>query len=133
MKSTYETVWNDERIVAITPFVLNYNSQPFNIFSWKRIDGTFYDFVKTYQDFSKKIGRPAQRVDINLLTFILPPVFYNNGEFIGVVLVKNTGQSIFNGTEKIYKRRKYFSYIIEPKVIKSGIEPSKNAFAVVKI
>lgn len=133
MKSTYDRVWNDERIIAITPFVLNYSSEPFNIFSWKKNDKSFYDFVKTYQEFSKKKGRPAQRINAKVLTFIFPPVFYNHGEFRGIVLIKNTGQSIFNGTEKIYKKSKYFSYVIEPKAITSGIEPFKNAFAVVKI
>lgn len=54
-----QTVWNDPRIVAVTPFLLQYQHQPFDIFSWL-IPGNRepYPFYLAYQSIPKVSGDP---------------------------------------------------------------------------
>lgn len=56
-KKALEVAWNDNRIVAITPFILNYESYPFNDFSWIKKDDKsepFYDLIKNHEKISGK-------------------------------------------------------------------------------
>ncbi len=43
-KTAFESVWTDDRIVAVTPFLLNYQAPPFASFSWKKSDGSFFSY-----------------------------------------------------------------------------------------
>lgn len=55
-----KTVWNDEKIVAITPFILNYQAYPFDHFSWvKPDDQEFYPQFLVYQSINKVAGQPV--------------------------------------------------------------------------
>ncbi len=55
----FERVWNDERIVAITPFVLNYTSYPFSMFSWiNPSTGEYYSYYKVVMEIPKVKGKP---------------------------------------------------------------------------
>lgn len=58
-KQAAESVWNDPSIVAITPFILNYQSYPFSNFSWQ-IPATdkFYPQYDAYQHVAKVKGIP---------------------------------------------------------------------------
>lgn len=67
-----QNIWNDAQIVAITPFILNYQSYPFSAFSWvlPNRENEFYPFYYTYQSLAKVMGKPIlNRIfpDINLL------------------------------------------------------------------
>lgn len=61
-----ESVWNDSSIVAVTPFILNYQSYPFSNFSWQ-IPATdkFYPQYETYKNIAKVKGMPI--LDIHRL------------------------------------------------------------------
>lgn len=52
-------IWSDSRIVAITPFVLNYPAYPFSNFSWQ-IPGLarFYPQFDSYRSIPKTAGAP---------------------------------------------------------------------------
>jgi len=59
LKIAAETVWNDPRIVVVSPFVLNYQAYPFSNFSWKKVGGNeFYEFYDTYKQIPKIAGIP---------------------------------------------------------------------------
>lgn len=59
IKDADRTVWDDPRIAALTPFVLNYQAYPFSNFSWKKIGGDgFYSFYESYKSIPKKEGKP---------------------------------------------------------------------------
>lgn len=58
-KYAFENVWTDKNIVAITPFILNYQGGPFDIFSWKSSQAEYYDFYYKIKDLPKKEGKPA--------------------------------------------------------------------------
>lgn len=95
----FKTSWSDPRVVAVTPFILNYPQPPFDRFSWQKSDGSFYDFVKSVQDIPKIQGKPTQRVSGSILALFLPSFDFENSEVKGAVLVKNTGQSIWNNED----------------------------------
>ncbi len=52
-------VWLDENLVAITPFILNYQSYPFSNFSWQKyLSDDFYPQYEMYQKIQKIEGKP---------------------------------------------------------------------------
>jgi hypothetical protein len=99
LKYAYKNVWNDKRIIAVTPFVLNYKEPPFDIFSWRKKDGGFYNFYYDVQRFTKTAGRPTQNVKAKILSFIFPPVIKRSEKYYGLAFVKNEGQSIWKWGE----------------------------------
>lgn len=92
----FENVWNDKRIVAVTPFILNYNDSLFSEFSWKNDDGSFYSYHDKYKNISKIKGEPVQIESGQIIGALAQPVMFTESDFFGAVLAKNTGQSIWN-------------------------------------
>ncbi|MFH1827057.1 MAG: hypothetical protein ABH812_01320 [bacterium] len=97
IKAVYENIWmNDQRVRAVTPFVLNYQTEPFLNFSWKKQGSEdFYDQFNEVKNINKIKGDPEQiikaSINIDLPSKILVS---SNYEFKGNI--KNTGQSIIN-------------------------------------
>lgn len=94
--NAYKNVWSDAKVVAVTPFILNYPNPPFDIFSWKKRDGNYYSFYGTVRDLPKIKGEPMQISQGQILAALAQPVIFSGGDFVGAVLAKNTGQSIWS-------------------------------------
>lgn len=94
--SAYKNTWNDPRIVAITPFILNYPTFPFAQFSWQKEDGTFYKFYEDVKNLEKVKGVPTQIEKGEIIAGIIQPVMLTGSDFVGAILAKNTGQSIWS-------------------------------------
>ena len=92
----FKNVWNDPRVAAVTPFILNYPQAPFSEFSWKKSDGSFYSYYSAVQQISKIAGTPVQIVSGQILGAIAQPIIPSGSDFVGAILAKNTGQSIWN-------------------------------------
>lgn len=92
----FKNVWNDSKVVAVTPFILNYPQEPFSEFSWKKSDGTFYPFYSEVQKMAKVAGTPVQIVSGQIIGAIAQPVALYGSDFVGAVLARNTGQSIWS-------------------------------------
>ncbi|MBN2588454.1 MAG: hypothetical protein JXA96_01225 [Sedimentisphaerales bacterium] len=133
LKYAYENVWNDKKIVAVTPFVLNYKDPPFDIFSWRKKDGGFYNFYYDMQRLPKIAGRPIQEVKTKLLSFIFPPVIKRHNKFYGLAFVKNEGQSIWKWGEFVnpFDGRLDIQYI--PLLFFFNGEPGQRALAIIRI
>lgn len=58
----FTTVWTDERIVAITPFILTFPGKPFDVFSWTNEVGEPYSFYYAVRDLEKIHGQPVERM-----------------------------------------------------------------------
>ncbi len=59
IKKAAEKVWNHPNIVAVTPFILNYQSYPFIHFSWQKIGKEeFYPQYDAYRSLPKIAGNP---------------------------------------------------------------------------
>jgi len=90
-------VWRDPTIVAITPFVLNYQGLPFDHFSWRRLQSKdFYPQYGDYQQISKTAGEPLQREKYILDHNIIPDSLVAGSTYVLSSLVKNDGQAVMS-------------------------------------
>lgn len=97
LKYAYESVWSkDKRIVAVTPFILNYESEPFYEFSWKKSDTEFFPIYTEIQNINKTKGKPIQHIDGEILFKFLNPLGRSGSFRKGYSIVKNTGQNIWD-------------------------------------
>ena len=100
IKYAFENVWlNDSRVVAITPFVLNYPDSLFADFSWLDMQGSPYPQFDTVKTIAKSYLWPPQDTKIEVLKILLPPFLPANTLFVGKITLKNTGQSIWGEEE----------------------------------
>ena len=133
LKYAYKNVWNDKRIIAVTPFILNYKDPPFDIFSWKKKEGGFYNFYYDVQRIPKLAGRPIQEVKAKILSFIFPPIIKRSGKFYGLAFVKNEGQSIWKWGEFVnpFDGGVDIQYI--PLLFFFNGEPDQKALAIIRV
>ena len=94
--NAYKNVWNDPNVIAVTPFILDYPSKPFDIYSWQKADGTFYSFYTDVQNILKIKGEPTQIQSGQILAAFAEPVIFSGIDFVGAILAKNTGQTIWS-------------------------------------
>lgn len=142
--TAFTSAWNADYIVAITPFILNYQDEPFNIFSWKRLpqsnvdmDETenlkpFYDFYYDIQKLSKIKGAPKQVNSIEIKTTLLPQMIKRGKNMFGIAYVKNTGQVIWPQKELQIVKEGEKDYEIEPISFLQTVEPNGNTLAFFK-
>lgn len=102
----FSNVWNQSNIVAITPFLLDYQEAPFDHFSFKKLnseksESSYYPQYEILKNINKTKGQPTQEATA---TLIKGEVFKTlvAGEVYQISLTfKNTGQSIWNDVEKL--------------------------------
>lgn len=95
-KTSFESVWRNSRIVAVTPFVLNYQDKPFDRFSWKKYkSGEFYPQYSIVQSLQKTHGNPEQINNSQFVKAAILDKFFANSEYEVSLKFKNTGQSIW--------------------------------------
>ena len=94
------SVWDDSRIVAVTPFVFNYQDVPFDTFSWKRLGGGgYYAQYDDYRSISKIKGTPKQREEYILSDTLLPPTLVSGSSYTLTSTITNKGQGILNAND----------------------------------
>lgn len=94
--NAYTNIWNDPNVKAVTPFILDYTSPPFDVYSWEKSDGSFYSFYSDIQKFAKVKGEPVQIESGQILAAFAQPVIITGTDFVGAIFAKNTGQTIWN-------------------------------------
>lgn len=100
LKYAFQEVWSkDKRIVAVTPFILNYQDEPFYEFSWKNKDGSFFKIYNEIQNLQKLKGKPTQKISGEVIFSFVNPLMLKNSEQKGFTFVKNTGQAIWTQSE----------------------------------
>lgn len=99
-KTAFEQVWfPDSRVVATTPFLLNYQGEPFIKFSWATTGNNgFHPVYYKVQDLLKTSGRP-EVIEKGALRGELPDELVTGSIYRFPVTLRNTGQSIWNGKE----------------------------------
>lgn len=91
------SAWTDSRIVAITPFVFNYQDAPFDMFSWKRLGGNgYYPQYEAYKNIQKIKGKPKQDEQYVLSDPLLPSTLVSNSSYTLKAGLINKGQGILN-------------------------------------
>jgi len=91
----FEHVWDDPRIVAVTSFILSYPNPPFDFLSWQKSDGSFYSFFGKVAGISKQAGDPERLESGQIVAAFAQPLILHGSDFVGAILAKNTGQSIW--------------------------------------
>jgi hypothetical protein len=102
LQTVYEQVWGpDDRVMAVTPFVLDYQSDPFLEFSWKlptekaTKEREFYQQYFTVQSLVKIKGEPEQ-IEKGEIKFSLPKELVIQSKYDFKITLKNQGQSIWD-------------------------------------
>ncbi len=87
---------DDDRVVAVTPFVLDYQSSPFLQFSFKEFgQSSFYQQYYSVQSMTKKRGEPEQ-LERGGITFDLPRELLVNSSYHFRVHLTNDGQAYWD-------------------------------------
>lgn len=96
-QTAFEQVWGpDDRVMAVTPFVLDYQSDPFLEFSWKLPNSPdFYQQYYSVQALSKTKGEPDQ-VEKGEIKFSLPKELVVLSKYDFKIMIKNEGQAIWD-------------------------------------
>ena len=118
MLTAAQGAWSDPRIVAITPFVFNYQDVPFDRFSWKRFasEGGYYPQYESYRLITKSTGEPLQKERYILIDTLLPPALVANGTYTLKAQIQNNGQGILseNGYEVVLESDGAFTLLSDP-------------------
>lgn len=96
-QKAFEEVWKkDDRIKAVTPFVLDYQSDPFLDFSWKKPKSNeFYQQYYTIQSLPKVKGSPDQ-IEKGEIRFNLPDNLLSQSSYRFSLQLKNSGQGYWD-------------------------------------
>jgi hypothetical protein len=100
LKSAYEDYWlKDGSLMAVTPFVLSYPEPPFAEFSWLDKQGSPSAQFQMVRNLAKTSWWPMQETKYELKSIYLPPFLPTDSTYTGKLVLKNTGQSIWNEHE----------------------------------
>lgn len=96
LKIAFEQVWlPDERVMAVTPFVLDYQMEPFLGFSWKKHQSDeFYPQYYAVQSLPKVKGEP-EKIEKGEINFDLPKELVEQSTYQFKIRLKNFGQAIW--------------------------------------
>lgn len=94
----YQIWTKDNRIKAVTPFIYNYPSQPFDHFSWLDQNEQLYPEYQKFVNQTKETNSPEQITKYELYKTQIPFIIFSNHEYNGQISLKNTGQSIWGET-----------------------------------
>jgi hypothetical protein len=98
-KIFFSEVAQDPRVQAVTPFVLDYQADPFSHFSWKKLNSSdFYPQYYAVQDLKKISGEPEQVVKVNTVAE-LPQFLLEDSQYKVHISIKNMGQAILEGSD----------------------------------
>lgn len=108
-EEAFTEAWNNSRIVAITPFLLNYQQAPFDHFSFRKLTGEpqdtrilgiesdpYYPQYKRMLSLSKTAGLPIQENKAELTQGTIFSSIVSGQSYSMQLTFKNTGQSIWN-------------------------------------
>ena len=95
--TVFNNLWlPDTRVVAVTPFILNYQSDPFLGFSWqKKGNSDFYLQYQAVEELTKIKGRPVIEENISFLNR-LPEKLVEDSSFLINLTISNLGQGYWD-------------------------------------
>jgi len=92
----FNNVLKDNQVVAVTPFILNYQDEPFDHYSWQKINSNeFYEPYSAVQKMSKIKGQPYQEEKLTLVSK-LPEKLIKNSTYQISLTIKNEGQGFWD-------------------------------------
>lgn len=98
--TAYTSVWNDNHIAAVIPFLLNYQDAPFDHFSWRKLKSQeFYPIYAAVASLPKVKGAPKQHVSVRVLDPHFPEKLVTQSEYSIFMTLENRGQTILDSDE----------------------------------
>ena len=96
-QSAFDQIWNpDSRVVAVTPFVFDYQGEPFLDFSWKKYNSQdYYQQYYSVQSMSKIKGEPEQ-IEKGWISFKFPTDLVVQSTYHFKVKLNNLGQAVWD-------------------------------------
>ena len=96
-KTAYNEVWlPDKNVRAVTPFVLDYQGEPFLKFSFKKLNSEeFYPQFHTIKDMQKEKGEP-EIFESGYIKANLPKNLTADSQYNFQFTIKNTGQGLWD-------------------------------------
>lgn len=102
LEEAFKNVWlKDQRIVAVTPFILNYPDDLFAPFSWLNHDGSPSAKFNLIQAMPKGAQWPPQENKYKIKSLSLPSFLPTQTDFKGQIILQNTGQSIWGDPQPL--------------------------------
>jgi hypothetical protein len=114
MQQAFNDAWTDSSIVAVTPFLLDYQQAPFDHFSFKKLTGDgqsqrilgaeyppYYPHYKVMLDLQKTKGSPQQENRAELVKGEVYSSLVAAQSYDMPVELKNNGQSIWDSSVKL--------------------------------
>jgi hypothetical protein len=127
----FEKIWTDPDIVAITPFVLNYQEPPFEYFSWIDKNGKFYPFYQSILSLAKTKGQPAQIEDGEINFMLFPKLSREGAKIQALIYIRNYGQAVWNTDYQIVIDNGLNKY--GENRISASVEPGKSHWQSINI
>lgn len=102
-RRAFENAWNNNLLVAVTPFLLSYQEALFDHFSFKKPTGSpeYYSMYQVIQNLQKISGRPIQEGEAELTKGEVYSSIVSGENYTISLTFKNTGQSIWNDREQV--------------------------------
>ena len=100
--TAFTHIWTNKRIVAITPFILNYQDAPFDHFSWKKPGANaYYPHYDAVVKLPKIAGEPQQRYSGTINVEQIPGKLTTDFLYLLPLRIQNTGQAIWEDQSDI--------------------------------
>lgn len=133
-QQAFEGAWNSKQIIAVTPFILNYQQSPFDHFSFKKItgekqDSDFYEQYTAIKNLPKAAGKPAQYIKAQLTQGEVYTSIVAGQNYKVQLVFKNTGQTIWNSdqvTLKALRGGSELGIVITEETPNKEIEPGQE-------
>lgn len=113
-KYAFDKTWVERQIVAVTPFLLDYQEVPFDHFSFKKPTGEkqdvrilglqypeYYEQYQAIVEIPKQSGRPVQKNDYSISNLKIFSSLVADESYTFTITLKNTGQSTWNEYEPV--------------------------------
>lgn len=96
----FKQLINDPKVVAITPFVLNYQDEPFDHFSWRKMGNgkSYYSQYEVVRSLEKIKGSPGQEQKLKIQS-PPPQKVITESTYTIPLRIKNEGQAIWSPKE----------------------------------
>lgn len=141
-KLAYQNAWTDKSIVAVTPFLLNYQEAPFDHFSFRKIirekqnalELKYPEYYLQYEattQIPKIIGAPIQVNQASLVKGQIYKSLVSDQSYSIPFVFQNTGQSIWGERGEVVLKAipEPATFVIDPAKLPKGlmVEPGKEA------
>ncbi len=148
LEKAFKSTWNNSRIVAVTPFLLNYQEAPFDHFSFKRYTGSpqntkilgaaypqYYNSYEKIASLQKLTGFPVQEAKAKLSKGEIYKSLVAGETYTIPITFQNIGQSIWNdnGEVKLSPLEGGIELNIDEAKITGKIEPGQSATFNIKL